>query len=180
VVFPDGLETTAAIAYSGDTNALLYLRARFYAPGIGQFLTSDSWQGDYNRPLSLNRWRYVERTERLSLMLVVSLAVVLAVLFVNGVIGSLLPQLFGETINSSAGFGSLFPESAWQSFLLAGAGISEETTYRQLWERPLTVFTMSVVMGVVMGYVYLKHGYETAVLGHTLGDWAGLMLSRMV
>jgi len=160
-----------------------------------------------------------KRTERLYLMLVVSLAVVVAALFVNGVLGGLLPQLFGETINSSAGFGSLFPESAWQSFLLllAGAGISEETTYRllflslfwrltrrpwvaivlssllfgayhlspldavyrQLWERPLTVFTMSAVMGIVMGYVYIKRGYETAVLGHTLGDWAGLLLPRI-
>lgn len=157
------------------------------------------------------------RTKRLCLMLVVSLGVVVAALFVNGILAGLLPQLFGETINSSAGFGSFFPENAWQSFLLllAGAGISEETTYRllflslfwrltrrpwvavilssvlfgayhlspldalyrQLWERPLTVFTMSAVMGIIMGYVYIKHGYETAVLGHTLGDWTGLFLS---
>lgn len=161
-----------------------------------------------------------KRTESLSLMLVVSLGVVVAALLVNGILGSFLQQLVGETINNSAGFASFFPENAWQSFLLllAGAGISEETTYRllflslfwrltrrpwvaivlssvlfgayhlspldavyrQLWERPLTVFTMSAVMGVVMGYVYVRHGYETAVLGHTLGDWTGLLLSRMV
>jgi membrane protease YdiL (CAAX protease family) len=161
-----------------------------------------------------------KRTEHLYRMLVVSLAVVAAALFVNGFLWSLLLQLFGETMTRSGGFGSFFPESAWQSFLflLAGAGIAEETTYRllflslfwrltgrprvavilssllfgayhlsplnavyrQLWERPLTVFTMSAVMGVVMGYVYIKRGYETAVLGHTLGDWAGLMLSRIV
>lgn len=160
------------------------------------------------------------RTEHLYLMLVASLAVVVAALFVNGVLGGLLPQLFGETISRSAGFGSLFPENAWQSFLLllAGAGISEETTYRllflplfwrltrrpwvaivlssllfgayhlspldalyrQFWERPLTIFTLSAAMGVLMGTVYIKRGYETAVLGHTLGDWAGLLLSRMV
>ena len=161
-----------------------------------------------------------KRTESLSLMLVVSLGVAVAALLVNGILGRFLPQLFGETINNSAGFGSFFPEDIWQSFLLllAGAGISEETTYRllllslfwrltrrpwvaivlssllfgayhlspldavyrQLWERPLTVFTMSAVMGVVMGYVYVRHGYETAVLGHTLADWTGLLLSRMV
>ena len=46
--------------YSGDYNELVYLRARFYAPGTGRFLTKDSWLGDYNRPLSLNRWNYVE------------------------------------------------------------------------------------------------------------------------
>ena len=34
-------------------------------------------------------------------------------------------------------------------------------------------------MGVLMGTVYIKRGYETAVLGQTLGDWTGLLLSRM-
>lgn len=43
-----------------------------------------------------------------------------------------------------------------------------DTFYRQFWERPVTTFMTTVVMGVVMGYVYLKRGYETAVLGHTL------------
>ena len=32
--------------------------------------------------------------------------------FVNGVLGGLLSQLFGETISRSAGFGSLFSENA--------------------------------------------------------------------
>jgi hypothetical protein len=31
-----------------------------YSPGTGRFLTKDSWQGNYNRPLSLNGWNYVE------------------------------------------------------------------------------------------------------------------------
>ncbi len=39
---------------------LIYLRSRYYAPETGRFLTKDSWQGDYNRPLSLNQWNYVE------------------------------------------------------------------------------------------------------------------------
>jgi RHS repeat-associated protein len=39
---------------------LVYLRSRMYSPATGRFLTKDSWQGDYNRPLSLNRWTYVE------------------------------------------------------------------------------------------------------------------------
>ena len=28
--------------------------------GIGRFMTRDTWAGDYNRPLSLNKWNYVE------------------------------------------------------------------------------------------------------------------------
>ena len=46
--------------YTGDYNELLYLRARHYAPGMGRFLTRDSWRGDYNRPSSFNHWIYVE------------------------------------------------------------------------------------------------------------------------
>jgi hypothetical protein len=36
------------------------LRSRLYSPDTGRYLTKDSWQGDYNRPLSLNQWNYVE------------------------------------------------------------------------------------------------------------------------
>src|SRR5687768_14164436 len=46
--------------YSGDYNELVYLRARFYAPGMGRFLTRDTWGGTLNRPMSHNRWNYVE------------------------------------------------------------------------------------------------------------------------
>jgi RHS repeat-associated protein len=43
-----------------DPTGLVYLRARYYAPVQGRFLSRDTWDGDYNRPLSLNRWNYVE------------------------------------------------------------------------------------------------------------------------
>ena len=43
-----------------DANGLIYLRARYYNPGDGRFLSRDTWAGNYNRPLSLNRWGYVE------------------------------------------------------------------------------------------------------------------------
>jgi len=42
------------------SQGLIYLRARHYVPEIGRFLTRDPWGGDYNRPLSLNRWMYTE------------------------------------------------------------------------------------------------------------------------
>ncbi|RKZ28120.1 hypothetical protein DRQ26_01765 [bacterium] len=45
---------------STDPNGLVYLRARYYAPTDGRFTSRDTWGGDYNRPLSLNRWGYVE------------------------------------------------------------------------------------------------------------------------
>jgi membrane protease YdiL (CAAX protease family) len=53
-----------------------------------------------------------------------------------------------------------------------------DSAYLQYWERPLTIFSLSTIMGVVMGYAYQKYGYETVVLGHTLGNWVSLLLSR--
>ena len=48
------------IAYSDSYIKLIYLRSRMYSPTIGRFQTKDSWQGDYNRPMSYNSWLYVE------------------------------------------------------------------------------------------------------------------------
>lgn len=42
-----------------DANGLVYLRARYYNPADGRFTSRDTWSGDVNRPLSLNRWGYV-------------------------------------------------------------------------------------------------------------------------
>ena len=53
-----------------------------------------------------------------------------------------------------------------------------DSAYLQYWERPLTIFSLSTIMGIVMGYAYRRYGYETAVLGHTLGNWVALWLSR--
>jgi hypothetical protein len=39
---------------------LLHLRARWYAPETGTFLSKDAWEGDERRSLSLNGWNYVE------------------------------------------------------------------------------------------------------------------------
>ena len=38
----------------------IYLRARHYLPSLGRFLTRDTWEGNNTRPLSYNRWNYVE------------------------------------------------------------------------------------------------------------------------
>jgi RHS repeat-associated protein len=37
---------------------LLFLRARYYDPSTGRFLTRDIWEGDPNQPLSFNAWLY--------------------------------------------------------------------------------------------------------------------------
>ncbi len=44
--------------YTWDYNELLYLRARYYSPRIGRFITKDTWAGDANLPLSYNKWSY--------------------------------------------------------------------------------------------------------------------------
>ncbi len=39
---------------------LLHLRARWYMPGTGTFLSHDAWEGDELQPQSFNGWNYVE------------------------------------------------------------------------------------------------------------------------
>jgi RHS repeat-associated protein len=73
VAFAQGYDPYGTVAYTaggggssyGFTNeyqsqGLVYLRARHYAPSIGRFLTRDTWNGDANRPMSFNGWAYVE------------------------------------------------------------------------------------------------------------------------
>ena len=50
-----------AYGYTGEftANNLVYLRARQYAPGMGRFLTRDTWGGNDNSPMSYNKWNYV-------------------------------------------------------------------------------------------------------------------------
>jgi RHS repeat-associated protein len=38
---------------------MVYLRARWYAPGDGRFTSRDPWRGDYLQPMSYNVWLYV-------------------------------------------------------------------------------------------------------------------------
>lgn len=85
-----------------------------------------------------------------------SLIISLAALVVNGLVGSMLLELFGETTNNPQGVASLFPSNAWQSFflMLAGAGIYEETLFRlvcvsffwRLTQRPWIAIILSAVL----------------------------------
>ena len=61
VVYSAGTAQTS-YGFTGETtdvNGLVYLRARYYAPGEGRFLSRDTWAGDIYRPLSINKWQYV-------------------------------------------------------------------------------------------------------------------------
>ena len=55
--------SSTAYGYTGewtDDIGLVYLRARYYNPTDGRFMTRDRWGGDMNQPMSLNHWIYVE------------------------------------------------------------------------------------------------------------------------
>ena len=41
-----------------DDTGMVNLRARWYDPGTGRFLTKDSWSGDYENPITLGKWLY--------------------------------------------------------------------------------------------------------------------------
>jgi len=44
--------------YSDESTGLLYLRARYYDPNIGRFITQDSYTGTLTNPLSQNLYIY--------------------------------------------------------------------------------------------------------------------------
>ena len=46
-------------------------------------------------------------------------------------------------------------------------------TFRQF---PISQFIASTLIGLVWGFLFIKRGFGTAVLGHTLSDWLPLML----
>jgi membrane protease YdiL (CAAX protease family) len=48
--------------------------------------------------------------------------------------------------------------------------------YTVHWQAPISQFLVTTLAGLVMGYVYTKRGFETAVLGHTLGNWVPFAL----
>lgn len=54
---------SSAIRYAGEfydaESGLIYLRARYYNPYTGRFISEDSYWGEDDRPLSLNRYTYV-------------------------------------------------------------------------------------------------------------------------
>jgi RHS repeat-associated protein len=56
----EGTSSYGFAAEMRDTTRLIYLRARYYSSYQGRFISKDTWPGDYNRPLSLNGWNYVE------------------------------------------------------------------------------------------------------------------------
>ena len=43
-----------------DETGFIYLRARYYDPSIGRFINEDTYEGQIDNPLSLNRYTYVE------------------------------------------------------------------------------------------------------------------------
>jgi RHS repeat-associated protein len=44
--------------WTDDYIGLQYLRARYYSPKTGRFLTKDTWEGDYSFPITYNAWLY--------------------------------------------------------------------------------------------------------------------------
>jgi len=52
---------STAYGYTNEytSQGLIYLRARYYDPTIGRFMTKDTWGGNINQPMSYNAWLYV-------------------------------------------------------------------------------------------------------------------------
>lgn len=52
---------TSYYGYTGewmDASGMVYLRARYYSPELGRFISRDRWKGSANEPMSYNAWLY--------------------------------------------------------------------------------------------------------------------------
>ena len=55
------LETDTSYGFTAeqtDPTGMVYLRARYYAPEMGRFMSRDTWGGDDTMPISYNYWAY--------------------------------------------------------------------------------------------------------------------------
>ncbi len=52
--------------------------------------------------------------------------------------------------------------------------------YLIFWKMPVAQFLGSAFIGLVWGWLYIKRGFETAVLAHTFQDWVPLAVFTMV
>ncbi len=48
--------------------------------------------------------------------------------------------------------------------------------YQTFLQFPISQFLASTLIGIVWGWLFVKRGYETSVLAHTLSDWVPLLL----
>jgi len=48
--------------------------------------------------------------------------------------------------------------------------------YRIFWQFPLSQFLASTLIGLVWGFLFLKRGYETCLIGHTFSNWLPLLI----
>jgi len=54
----DGATAYGFTGEQTDVTGMVYLRARYYTPEAGRFITHDTWAGDYQNPLTQNAWNY--------------------------------------------------------------------------------------------------------------------------
>jgi RHS repeat-associated protein len=54
----NGRSTYGYTGETADANGLIYLRARYYNPMDGRFVSRDTWDGDEYQPITYNKWTY--------------------------------------------------------------------------------------------------------------------------
>ncbi len=104
----------SAYGFTGETsdaNGLIYLRARYYNPVDGRFVSRDTWEGDEYQPITYNKWTYananpiyyVDPSGEVAIAAVVALALrMIGGAIVGGAIGYGAGYLYGCATYESA------------------------------------------------------------------------------
>jgi membrane protease YdiL (CAAX protease family) len=70
----------------------------------------------------------------------------------------------------------------WLAILLSAVAFGAyhlsplDSFYLTFWQHPMTEFLSKAFVGILLGFIYIWRGYETAVLSHTLSDWLPFVL----
>ena len=109
-----------------DSTGLQYLRARYYNSGIGRFTTRDTYSGDYQYPLSLNRWMYVSGNPVMYIDPSGNISWMAVGAAVGGLIGY-VPQVIDNFQSGQTGSDGLFKNIDYDKVVggaIAGAGVA--------------------------------------------------------
>jgi RHS repeat-associated protein len=163
--FGETLSTNAETAYlyTGQqydaATAMYSLRARYYAPGAGRFVSRDVWPVDYGDPWELNRYGYVGNNpgnySDPSGLLAFEFGLVKTT--VSTAQGAVMGGLFGAI--GGAAFGGIF-------YMMGVTGLCNDPELEAYFKSidPISFVQYSAAVGAVMG----------AAIGGVIGFAAGL------
>jgi len=103
------------------------LRARYYDPEIGRFITKDIFPGFAHKPWTLNRYAYVYNNpvnfdDPSGNWAIIDDVIVGGIGAIGGLVGQYASDVIGDVVDGKTGFDVLKPTSNWKVYAVSAAG----------------------------------------------------------